>query len=208
MGHEISRQLVHLGGFLFVIIAQFTGGLIAALVFFIITAALFIYSGHVKEKRGYSGFTGKVEIRIRNIALRMDRNVKRPFIGAIWFYFALGLTFILFPLNVATAAGLILSVGDSLSTIIGLRYGEHKIFGDKSLEGSIIFFLSSFLISAALVGSFPAFLGAISATFIELVPEFNRIKNWEKREIVDDNWMIPLFSGLVIYTSLVITGVI
>lgn len=206
MGYEISRQLVHLGGIAFVLLAQFIGNLAGSLVFFLIAAVLFIYGDHVKKDRGYFGFTGKIEIRIRKLALKLDRQVKRPFIGAFWFYFSLGFLFLLFPLNVATAAGLILSVGDSLSTLVGMRYGEHKVFGNKSLEGSLAMFLSGFLITAALVGSFPAFMGSIAATFVELVPECKKIKNWEKKEIVDDNWLIPLFSGLVIYASLVLTG--
>lgn len=207
MRNEISRQLVHLGGFVFVLFAQFSGKLTGSLVFFLIAIALFVYAEHVKKDRRYPGFTGRVEVRIRDMVFKLDRNAKRPFIGAFWFYFALGLTFLLFPLNVATAAGLILSVGDALSTIIGLNYGEHKIFGNKSLEGSITFFLSSFLITAAMVGSFAAFMGSISATFVELVPELKRVKKWEKKEIVDDNWLIPLFSGLIMYASIVLLGV-
>jgi dolichol kinase len=220
MGYEISRQLVHLSGLVFVLLAQFTGGFAVSLIFFIIALVLFLYSEYVGRGKGFLRFMGRVEKRVRHVAFKLDRDgIKRPFMGAFWFYFALGLTFLIFPLEIATASGLILSIGDSLSTIVGLRYGEHKIFGRKSIEGSLVFFLSSFLITAALLGyvlvgvhpalvSLTAFLGSISATFIELIPEAEKIRNWKNKEIVDDNWLIPLFSGLVIYIAYILTGIV
>jgi len=203
MKYEISRQMVHLGGLVFVLLAQFMGNSITSLCLFIIALVFFLYSEYVRRERG---FFGRLENKFREIAFKMDRDVEKPFIGAFWFYFALGLTFLVFPLEIATASGLILSVGDSLSTLIGLKYGAHKIFGRKSLEGSLVFFLSSFLITAALLGSLIAFLGSISGAFVELIPEAERIRNWERKEIVDDNWLIPLFSGLIMYATYILTA--
>ncbi|UCD07786.1 MAG: hypothetical protein JSW41_02350 [Candidatus Aenigmatarchaeota archaeon] len=224
MRYEISRQFVHLSGLFFVLLAQFIGNFTASLLFFIIALVLFIYSEYVMRSKRFLGFVEIVERRVRDVAFKLDRDgIKKPFMGAFWFYFGLGLTFLIFPLEIATVAGLILSVGDSLSTLIGLRYGEHKIFGRKSLEGSLVFFLSSFLITAAVLGfllsetepvvapiliSFVAFLGSISATFVELIPEAKKIRNWKNKEIVDDNWLIPLFSGLVIYVAYILTGIV
>lgn len=217
MGYEISRQFVHLGGLVFVLLAQFTGRFIASIIFFIIALAFFIYSESVRKEKG---IFGSLEYNIRSAFFKLERDgIKRPFMGAFWFYFALGLTFLIFPLEIAMASGLMLSIGDSLSTMVGLRYGEHKIFGRKSLEGSLAFFLSSFLITAALLGyllvevapvlvSFIAFLGSISATFVELIPEAGKIRNWKNKGIVDDNWLIPLFSGLIIYVAYILTGIV
>jgi dolichol kinase len=202
MVYETLRQMVHLGGLVFVLIAQLIGSAAASLIFFIIAAAFLIYSRYVRRE----GLPGGLGYRLRSAAFILERDVGKPFLGAFWFYFALGLAFLVFPMNIATASGLILSVGDSLSTIVGIRYGKRKILGRKSLWGSVVFFLSGFLVTVVFLGSLVAFLGSISATFAELVPELERIRKWENRELVDDNWLIPLLSGLIMCAAGALAG--
>jgi dolichol kinase len=203
---EFWRQMVHLGGLFFIIIAQFTGKFIASAVFFLIAIAFLFYSEFVRKEKGFFGPVKNLEQRLRGFAFRLDRKEGIPFLGAFWFYFALGLAFLIFPLEVATASGLILSVGDSLSTLVGLKYGKHKIIGRKSLEGSVVFFISSFLVTAIFLGSLVAFLGSISATFLELVPESEKVRKWKRKEIVNDNWIVTLLSGLIIYFTKTLTA--
>jgi dolichol kinase len=209
MKYEISRQIIHIAGLVFIVISQFTGSYTASLLFFIISLGFFIYSEFINK--------GHIIVsRIRRTVLKMDRNASKPLIGAFWFYFALGMIFLIFPIGIATVAGIILCVSDSLSTLVGIRYGRHKIIGNKSLEGSIVFFLSTFIITAIsldyiipvsdqLVMSLTIFIISIAVTFVELVPEAKIIRKWKRKEIVDDNWLIPLFSGLVIYAAYILT---
>lgn len=211
MRHEISRQIIHLAGLVFIIIAQFAGSYAASLLFFVIALGFFVYSEFIIRERVVIG-------RVRRAVLKMDRSGSRPLMGAFWFYFALGIIFLVFPVSIATAAGIILCVSDSLSTIVGVRHGKHKIAGNKSLEGSVMFFLSTFLITAIsldyiipvsdqLVMSLTVFIVSVAVTFVELVPEAKFIREWKRREIVNDNWLIPLFSGLIIYAAYVMTAV-
>ncbi len=217
MKYEISRQIIHLAGFIFILLAHVTGKFTMSMVFFLIALLFFIYSEFVRKDRGFSGTVRMVESSVRGVAFRLDRQVKRPFLGAFWFCFGLGLTFLIFPIEIATAAGLILAVGDSLSTLVGMGYGRHKIVGNKTLEGSITFFLVSFLMAMFSLGimfdgvdAIPAiaFIGSISATFLELIPEVNFVREWKRKEIVDDNWLIPLISGLIMYIACIIAGCI
>ena len=216
MRYEIGRQIVHFAGLLFIILSFYTGKLAASVIFFVIALMFVVYGELIIRGRGF-GLLGSIEDSFRESILKMDRGVRRPLIGAFWFYFGLGLAFMVFPFEVAVVAGLILVIADSMSTIIGMRWGRHKMVGGKSLEGSIAFFIFSFLITIVsmeyiLVGASPlaisiaAFLVSITATFLELVPEINRIKNWKNKEIVDDNWIIPLFSGLFIYVAFLVTA--
>jgi dolichol kinase len=215
MKYEIGRQIVHFAGLIFIILSFYIGKFTASLIFFIIALMFFVYGELIIKGRGL-GLLGSIEDTLREKMLKMDRGVRRPLIGAFWFYFGLGLAFLAFPFEIAVVTGLILVIADSMSTIIGMRWGNHKIVGGKSLEGSITFFIFSFLITIVsleyiLVEASPftisvaAFLVSIAATFLELVPEINRIKNWKNKEIVDDNWIIPLFSGLIIYVAFLIT---
>ena len=80
--------------------------------------------------------------------------------------------------------------GDAASAIVGV-HGRNKIF-DKSVEGSLAFFVTCLAIGAALalteIRLTPAvfILGAFSATLIELLPLS-----------VDDNLTIALAAGAV-----------
>lgn len=201
MEMEFSRQLVHLSGLLFIILAQFVGGLLTAFYFFMIALSFFIYSEYMRrEEKRLKGFIKVFESRFRDFITRLERkSMARPFTGAIWFYLSCGLTFLIFPLPIASAAGAMLAVGDSLSTIIGMRFGKHRILGDKTVEGSITLIVTSFLISLIFVNPFPAFFGSITAAIAELVPEIKSLKNLRESGWLDDNLLIPLMAGLVMY---------
>jgi len=203
---EFSRQLIHLSGFLFIMLAQFAGKLLTAFYFLMIALSFFIYSEYMKiEEKRLENFIKRFELKVRDFITRFERKtIIRPFTGAIWFYLSCGLCFLVFPLHVASAAGATLAVGDALSTMIGLKFGKHKIIGNKSVEGSLTLVITSFLVSLIFVNPYPAFFGSITAGTAELVPEAKKLKTFKERGWLDDNLLIPLLTGLVIYVSTVI----
>ncbi len=205
MRTEIPRQFVHLSGLVFIILAQFTGGLIVSFYCFFIAFTFLIYSEYVRRVEDrLEKFIHRFESRMRGFVSRFDRrDIARPFMGAFWFYFAFALTFFIFPLSVASAACIILAVGDSLSTLIGNPLGRHQI-GGKSLEGSLAFLISSFLTASIFINPFIALAGAIAGTLVELVPEAGFLKNLNRRGLLDDNLLIPLASGAVMWLALML----
>ena len=78
MRYEFSRQLIHLGGLVFVLLAQFTGRFTGSLIFFLIALGFFVYSEFINRNRESPG-------HIRKLTLKLDRKVGKPFIGAFWF---------------------------------------------------------------------------------------------------------------------------
>ena len=98
------------------------------------------------------------------------------------------ITVLLFRKDIAITAMLFSIFGDAASAIVGV-HGKKKIF-DKSIEGSLAFFVTCLVIGFALaltkIGLAPAvfILGAFSATIIELLPL-----------PVDDNLTIALAAG-------------
>ena len=200
---EVSRQLVHLSGLLFILLAQFVGGLLTAFYFFMIALSFFIYSEYIRrEERRLGNFIRMFESRFRDFVAKLERkNIARPFTGAIWFYLSCGLAFLIFPLPMASAAGAMLAVGDSLSTIIGTRFGKHRILGNKTLEGSLVLVIASFFVSLVFVNPYPALFGSITAGIAELIPEIKRLRNLKESGWLDDNLLIPLLAGLVMYVA-------
>jgi len=196
---EAKRQLIHLSGLLFVLLAQFTDRLTAAFYFFLIAITFLLYSEHVrKDKRKLVGMLESMEKRIRGFVTSFERQeAPRPFLGAFWFYFGCGAAFLLYSHTIASAACSMLVVGDALSTLIGSRFGRHKLVGMKSYEGSVAFFIGSVLISIAFVNAWLALLGSLAAMISELLPETGFLSNARKKGIIDDNLLIPVIAGFV-----------
>ncbi len=190
MKYEIVRQLMHAFGLVFILIAQFLGYVESVTMFFIIAAIFAGYSVYISCTKSLTGF--------RHFALKFERNNIRPFTGAFWFYVGCGISFLLFPKNIASAASAILALGDSVATIIGVRFGRIRING-KTLEGSLSFFVSGVLISLLFVPLRIGLLAVFVATILELYISFGFMEQFVKRGYVDDNLLIPIISGLIMF---------
>jgi len=201
---ETNRKLVHMSGLLFIILAQFTGKWVTAFYFMVIAATLLIYSEHIRrEHRRFRGFLKRFEEQFRDAVLELERkDVPRPFVGAFWFFFGCGITFIIFPLNVASAACAMLAVGDGLSTVVGMRFGSHKIVGRKSWEGSLAMLVFSLIAGMFFISPAVAFDGAVVATFFELLPEAGFFQKHRKLGLLDDNLLVPLLAGATMLAAL------
>ncbi|NIO05520.1 MAG: hypothetical protein GTN38_04360 [Candidatus Aenigmarchaeota archaeon] len=190
MRAELPRQLIHLSGLLFIMLAQFIEKEITIAYFFVLALFFLIYSEYVKrEEKKLTNILNRMEHKFRGLTLKFERkeHLKNPFQGAFWFYLSCALTLLFFPLNLASAACSMLAVGDSLSTLFGVKFGKHKIRKNKTLEGSLSCFLGSFAVGLLFVNPLLSLVGAVAATFAELSTRIN------------DNLTIPLVSGLVMF---------
>lgn len=116
-------------------------------------------------------------------------------IGTTYFLLGTLLTVVLFLHHIAVAALTFIAIGDVPAAIVGERYGRIKILG-RSLEGSIAFFISSFLSGLILLTlprmqieglNFQLVLwGTLTATVVELL-SFK----------IDDNLTVPPLTSLV-----------
>lgn len=107
--------------------------------------------------------------------------------GGSYILFAAALSIFLFEKQVAIAAITFIILGDISSALIGRRYGMIS-FGDKTLEGSLGFFLSCLLVVVIVpdLSLLIGLAGAAVATLVEAI-DFR----------VDDNLTVPLVSGVV-----------
>ena len=107
------------------------------------------------------------------------------------------LTIISFPKSVAICSILTLGVADPLSAIVGIKYGRLRIVKEKSVEGSLAFFIACFVCiylplyftttNNPVALAIMAFIASIIIAIFEMLP----IR-------LDDNLTIPLFCGLTI----------
>jgi dolichol kinase len=187
MDLETKRQLIHMSGAVLPFYVFYVGLYLGVSTFlFFLVAGLIISYGY---KKG---------VRFPIIANVVDSTEREGVIdefpgkGALTFFFASLLVLLLFgsDLNVACAAIIILALGDSFSTLVGKRYGRHKLFysREKSVEGSIGGFVPAFIGAAIFVSPQIALVGAVVGMAAESLPAK-----------IDDNIIIPLAAGLVMF---------
>ncbi len=133
----------------------------------------------------------------RSIARFCERpEYKRRFLfkGAIFFFTGCLLVLKLFPVDTALAAIAILTFGDSVSHVFGLRGRMKSPFdGSKKVEGIVVGILAATVAASFFVSPLRAFFGAV----VGMIAETLSFKLQE--EEVDDNVVVPLVAGTVIY---------
>jgi dolichol kinase len=184
---ETKRQFIHMSGVAFPFYVLYAGLAASISTFlFLVVAGLIISYGYKKGVRFpvISDIVDKTE--------RADVVDEFPGKGALTFFFGSLLTLLLFgsDISVASAAIIILALGDSFSTLVGKRYGRHKIFYSplKSIEGTIGGFVPAFIGAAIFVPAPVALVGA----FVGMAVETLSIK-------IDDNIIIPVAAGLFMF---------
>lgn len=110
------------------------------------------------------------------------------FTGATYILTTVCFTVAMFDKPIAVAALAFIVVGDTFAALIGRKFGRHRFWNGKSLEGSAACLVGT-LIVAALTPDLAwqvSVVGAVVATVAEALPLG-----------VDDNVTVPIMSGLV-----------
>ncbi|MBU1112128.1 MAG: diacylglycerol/polyprenol kinase family protein [archaeon] len=186
---ELRRQLFHAFVGL-VIVFLFYYNIIGSWTIFILLVLGIITSLTLKKIRI------PVIVDFLELFQREDEKNKLPGKGAIFFFTGVLLAMKLFDEDIALAAILILSLGDSVSHIVGHNYGKIKNFingeNKKLMEGTFAGIIVAFLGALFFVSP----LEAILASSIAMLAELAELKLAEK--VIDDNLLIPLVAGTVI----------
>ena len=108
------------------------------------------------------------------------------------FYICLSIMFVTFSFNerIAVVSLLIMSLSDPFASFCGVYFGKFKIY-NKSLEGSIAFFLVSSIILMSFSFSYlETIIVSLLCTIMELFS--NKIK-------LDDNFLIPFTASATLF---------
>ena len=179
MDREILRQLIHASGIFILVLGIFLKP--EALIFLCIIMIIFAEMMFILDKYHHIPIFSTI---LDNCKRKEDER------GFLYFFIGIIATLYFFSFNMAIAnAGiLMLLFGDSASTIIGRRFGSHKLpFNvDKSVEGSLAFVAVGFLSALSLLPILPSLIGALAGTLTEAYSP------------IDDNIPVPLISALAI----------
>ena len=180
--NELKRKAIHLLA-LIIPISYYFLPQSTALLLYVPVAALSITVDIFRIKKYHMG-------RLLNWILRpiLRKHERRGFTGSSFILSAMVLSIIFFEKKIAVAVISFIIVGDIAAALVGRVFGKIRIINKKTLEGSSAFLFSCLLIVWIIPG-FPFWIGiagAIAATVVEALPL-----------PIDDNFSVPLFSGLV-----------
>ena len=181
---EIFRKLIHISSSFIAILLWYFGKsiLIPWILLFAILFPIMDYSR-------------KYITQLQYVHYYIFSNVTRPYekhnlSGASWVFIGAGLTVLIFNQNIAIISILVLSLSDTASALIGIKYGVTKLFA-KSLEGTVAFFIITYFIIFIFSTASPIliFITATIVAFIELI----------STQRVNDNVLIPICTATILY---------
>jgi dolichol kinase len=125
-----------------------------------------------------------------------EKDIKKfPGKGAIFYLVGVTLVAFLFPKDIAMASIAVLAVADPFSRFIGIHFGriKHPFNDAKFTEGAVAGIITGFLAAILFVRPSEAFFAA----FFAMIAEGIELKLGMQH--VDDNIVIPLVAGVIIW---------
>ncbi|MBF0491583.1 MAG: hypothetical protein HQM15_02235 [Deltaproteobacteria bacterium] len=110
----------------------------------------------------------------------------------------------LFPMPIAVLSILYLAVGDTMASVVGVYFGRTPFVKNLSVEGSLAFFTSCFMLTFLYPILDPAFHGSV--WILALCGGLAAASSEFFADKVDDNFVIPLFSSLFLFISAMLLG--
>jgi dolichol kinase len=198
LASELKRKAIHLSalaipiGYYFVPEARSRQILLVLLLLFLLVDMLRLETPRVRWL--FSTFFGDI--------LRRHEKGGELLASTYLLFASLLTTYAIRQKQVAIAALSFLIIGDTVAALVGRRWGRVRLFR-KSLEGSLACFLSCLVVSYVLMSVPPPgstahpvtwsalLVGSLVATIVEVLPI-----------PLDDNFRIPLASGIAMLTVL------
>lgn len=178
---EFYRKMIHFMGVPIPFLANLNKSLIQSL----LLGVIIIYT--VSESLRYIGFQFPIISGITKKAQRYTET-RGLIIGPISLTIGILLPLFFFPPSIYIPSILIVCISDALSGLIGKRFGRITLpFHNRTVEGSLVFYASSFFILLFFLPLRPALLVAIIPTIVELVCPYNL-----------DNLILPSITALLL----------
>ncbi len=195
MQKEFRRQLVHISGLGIAYMALKETGVATGLCVFATVFFLFLslYSRSRKDLRKKLPLRVTFLEQLEDVFFQELDKFGRPkeykYLGAMTFFLGASVVLYFFPAETAVLSIVVLSVGDSLSTLVGVNFGRHALFCNpkKTWEGFLAGLVGSFMACMFLTSPLTAFIASFAGSSIEVYPDN-----------LNDNLTIPVIVSLVL----------
>lgn len=186
---EILRKMVHILGVL-LIPAMYMFGKLNVAAFCALASFFLIFYPSLQERFEHR-LLKRVMMRISDFIDFVERKAEKKlfirYAGAIYFFLAAAAVIFIFPVEIASIAIAVLSLGDGFSALVGSIWGKHKLSFNKakSWEGTLAFFIASLAGCMYLTSLNVALMVSLIGTFVEMLPVN-----------MDDNLSVPIVVAL------------
>lgn len=198
LAQELQRKAIHMASAAVPLSYAFWGSRGVAVLVLAVASAVMLVVESIRHRDNWAGgaFRRYFGAMLRDFehshpVAGRPAGFRPRWVGATPYCLASLACIILFPKPVAVLSLLCLAVGDTAASLVGRAWGRTKI-GNKSLEGSLAFFISTSLVvvaAHALSPDYPLVAG-IAGMFAAALAELLLPR-------IDDNFSIPLTAGVV-----------
>jgi len=184
--HELGRKIIHMT--ILIILALYffienTHGKQVALIFLVGLLIIFLVLEYFRIDLGW---------KIPFFSLFIRAKEEHRMYGVVYFLSASIISLAVFDKKIALAALLMTTFGDMVAAVVGKRYGATLIYRNKTWAGFLGELAINLVVGFLVLDSIYIILGmAFVATIVETMVDE-----------LDDNLMIPIFSGFVGQTIL------
>ncbi len=197
---HLARKIWHFVGVIFIAILYHNLSRVLALQALTLSSAIII-TGEIARARSH-----KInQFVIRTFQLVMRENEKRGLTGSTYLVLGVLTIVVLFPKNVAMLSLLFLATADPIASYFGIRFGKDRLWGRKSLQGSMAAFFACTIISAGYFFShnlmtdrimIVSLLAGIAGALAEAFPIGK----------LDDNFVMPVVSSGLLWVIYYLFG--
>ena len=181
---EVGRKLIHLTilfALALYLVIERTYGKQTALLTIVGILVVFLILEYLRLEHGYVHSFFEKFIRPKE---------QHSMYGAIFFLTGVIISLAVFDVRIAFAAILMATFGDLAASLIGKKFGQTRIFRDKTVVGFISEFVVNLVVGFLVLSPTYAFYVTITmATVASVVETFV--------DELDDNFLIPVMSGFV-----------
>ena len=181
---ELFRKSIHISGIITIPISIFVGIEIVASI--IVGLSLLYLTSEILRLRGTKL---KLVSKITEFSVRDDLSDRSKIVTEP-FYLAAGVlaSLLIFPEPVNYVAIAVVTLGDGFSSLVGKKYGKHRIpRTKKSLEGTCAGITCAFAVSTLFVTPERAIIASVVGMIVEFLPM-----------PINDNITVPLAAGVSI----------
>lgn len=189
---EIYRKAIHLSSLWIPALIYFVHPGISILLFSILFVgdAVLEYGNYRKWRWARKTFGNLFFKTLRN---KETKKLYFQVSGSLYVLLAAIACTLLFSKPIALVSMTVMLISDTMAALVGKACGTRKIYHNKSMEGTIAFFLSALFINMIynpiLTFTYASVIACVVATAAEV---------YEDKIEIDDNLSIPLFVGIVL----------
>lgn len=190
--HEVYRKGIHLSSLWIPALIYYGGTMIASAIFLLLMVGELVLEYGNYKKWKWARLLFKLPFLL---VMRSNERQHQHFTitGGVYVLASSLICALLFTPTIAAISITVMLISDTLAALVGKAVGQRKIYKNKTLEGTVAFFISSLIIMMLFnplrTFTYASVIACFAAAFMELFEQWFEL---------DDNFSVPLIIGIVL----------